>query len=409
MAGWQFSRSLLRLAQRFWPIPLLFGRARPVLAFVTRNLDVQEVLNRTEVFSVALYNEKMKSTTGRAFLGFGETPEYQREIAIVRSVFHRNDFPRLRQYLGEQCRELIDEIVRTRAVPEVDVVRDLANVMPARLVRHYYGIQEPDDRALHALYQKTSNYIFFFWTFAVGEIEAVRTAVEIRRLVDEHIQRRHKQIAAGEETPDDLLGRFLDLQQTDPGNSFDDEGVSRTLGGLASGTIIPPTGIFSKSIDRLMDLPLREFEKLQEAARAGEDEMVREYLLEAGRFTPYPPFLYRYCEHDTTLAEGTKGSKTIPRGTTVVALLTAASADGSVIPNPDTFRPGRPNWQYPQYGHGQHFCLGAELSLLLFTEMAKPLLSLRGLRRAAGRRGALISNRLLEGKYPVHFFLAFDR
>ncbi len=55
---------------------------------------------------------------------------------------------------------------------------------------------------------------------------------------------------------------------------------------------------------------------------------------------------------------------TIPKGSTVVALLGSANRDPAIFNHPDRFDPDRGSTEHLSFGHGAHFCLGAALARL---------------------------------------------
>jgi hypothetical protein len=84
------------------PIFAVLRRLKPILviknfALVTRFEDVQEVLARDDVFQVT-YGPKMRVITGGEdfFLGMPNSPEYERDVAHMRSAMRARTFPPLR-------------------------------------------------------------------------------------------------------------------------------------------------------------------------------------------------------------------------------------------------------------------------------------------------------------------------
>lgn len=399
---------LLELQRRWKPILLLFRRCAhkgvPVWASVTRYDDVREVLERDDDFSVAIYGQRMKATTGEFFLGFGRTDRYERESGLVRRLLRADDTERIAEFTAAESRRILRGIASNRT--SFDLVADFANLVPALAAADYVGIDPEDAGRLHAAFQATSVQIFSFLTSSMTDVAAARAAATIRDVVAANVAARRATLAAGGHARDDVLGRLLSAQSSgDP--TFDDEGLVRTLSGILSGFIIPTTGSFVRSVGRILDLPPAQRRPLEEAAEKDADDVVRKYVLEAVRFDPNPGVLYRYCERDCVLAEGTKRETRIPAGTKVVVWLSSAARDPEVVPQPGEFRPDRPAWQYPQFGFGQHRCLGEEISLVVHREMLKALCCLRGLRRDPSAKP--IYGPGLRGGYPKHFPLQFDR
>ncbi|WP_051468871.1 cytochrome P450 [Actinomadura oligospora] len=75
--------------------------------------------------------------------------------------------------------------------------------------------------------------------------------------------------------------------------------------------------------------------------------------------TPATVAMPRLATEDVELASGT-----VRAGETVLPMLAEANRDAAVYPAPDTFAPDRPSDGVPlvTFGHGPHFCLGANLA-----------------------------------------------
>ena len=70
--------------------------------------------------------------------------------------------------------------------------------------------------------------------------------------------------------------------------------------------------------------------------------------------------LYRKVARDVEL-EGTP----IPAGDRLLVMFAAANRDPATFPDPDKFRPDRPNVRdHIAFGYGVHFCIGAPLARL---------------------------------------------
>ncbi|MDQ7906609.1 cytochrome P450 [Phytohabitans sp. ZYX-F-186] len=84
------------------------------------------------------------------------------------------------------------------------------------------------------------------------------------------------------------------------------------------------------------------------------DDVVEEGL----RLVPPIVTWRRVAARDTVL-----GGTPVARGTSVLLWLARAGRDGSVVPNPDEFRPGqRGSRRHLAFGAGAHRCVGAQLS-----------------------------------------------
>jgi cytochrome P450 len=405
-SGWQ-QRVVLGLLRRLKPILFVGGRI-PGWVVLTRHGDVLDALARDDVFAPRLSEQRMRETLGPFFLGMDDTPEYRREWAAAHACIRSGDVGRVRDLAARVARECVE---RARPTGRLDVVADLAEIVQVQYAADYYGLpsrEDPDPGAVLRAFRSTTFYTFNWWIGGAFEITAVDAGSFLQDYIAREMAARQSSNGDG---PDDFLGRLLALQRARDPNALDDDAVRTTVGGVVSGSLEPGIGMFARAMDRLLDLPDATFGVLQRAARDGEDAKVLGYVLEASRFNPYPPFLYRYCTKDFVMAPGTWRQCTIPTGATVVAVLAAALLDPHAVERPCQFQPDRPAETYVNFGYGQHVCIGRRLAEVLMTEMAKAVLALRKVRRARGKDGQLQSGAagtLPDGYYTRHLIVEFE-
>ncbi|HVU03973.1 MAG TPA: hypothetical protein VHE30_19575 [Polyangiaceae bacterium] len=375
------------------------------MVHVTRFLDVQEVLERDDDFSVRLYDGKMKATTGEFILGMNELSRYEPEARIVYKAVRREDAALARKIAAEETEAALAPLRRRG---RLDVVKDIADIVPIRFVNRYYGTEVPDPEALLRLYQTTSKYLFAFWDHPAMRAEAEAAGGDLRKTLDDLVAKRR---ASGDFSDRDLMGRML---ASDEKFHDGDIGIRRSIAGLSSGNINAPLGLFVLAVDKILSLPKDRIRTANALARSGtagsEPDLLafRDWFHEAERFVVYPPFSYRYAESETTLAEGTPRQKRIPKGCTVVTWQSLAAFDPDVFDAPYDFRPGRPRWTVNGFGHARHHCVGEAVGQVMLEEMARGLFSLPGVRRAPGDAGVVKYKSIPEGKYATSFGVEFD-
>jgi cytochrome P450 len=98
---------LFKLLRTVKPVVL-----RHNLAIVTRYHDVAEILTHDEAFSVQPYREKMTRLAGEFILGTDDSPQYERDISILRLAAPRSDVPAL---AGAQAAARADDDDAVRA------------------------------------------------------------------------------------------------------------------------------------------------------------------------------------------------------------------------------------------------------------------------------------------------------
>jgi cytochrome P450 len=399
--GWQ-GRLGCALLRRWKPI-LAIGTRVPGWVVLTKFRDVIEVLERDDVFSVELYGQRMANTFGPFYLGMDRGPAYDRIAEAARKAVRPDDLPVLRERVRQHVGALIEQ---ARPTGTLDVIAGLAEPVHLAFTRDYFGIPAADDRAADVLrwFRTTTFYVFNFWAGAAFDRAAVAAGGAVRQYVAEVVAAR----AAGRSPArDDVLGRLLALRQ----GAFDEATVGHTVAGIVSGSLEPGIGVFARVLDRLLGLPADQLATAQRAAADGRDGTLLAYVREAARFAPYPPYAWRVCTRDYMIAAGTPRQRLIPEGALMVPLLLGAMFDPEVVTDPDSFKPGRPAAHYLNFGHGLHACLGRTLGEMLLVEMARGVLSLPGLRRAAGAAGHPANGpkgAIPEGYYALHFAVAFD-
>jgi cytochrome P450 len=227
--------------------------------------------------------------------------------------------------------------------------------------------------------------LIFWETFLnVGSDRNVRRDAEIaaeqlHQYMDALIAERHTQIANAEETPDDLLTRLIQLQQT-PESALSDEGIRRNLGGVVVGAVDTTSKATAQAIDQLLDRPAA-LRAATVAALNNDIKTLSAAVFEALRFNPINPFMVRHVARSTTVATGTRRQKTVKAGSDVFLGILPAMFDPVVFPNPHEFRTDRPIENYLHFGHGLHRCFGRYINLVQIPEIVGALLRYGNIRR----------------------------
>jgi cytochrome P450 len=136
-------------AQNPEPLFAVLRRVKPILivknvALVTRFEDVQEVLARDDIFQVT-YGPKMRVITGGQdfFLGMQNSPEYERDVAHMRSVMRRQDIAAIAGFVAKTAEQIMSQ-----SGGKLELVSQLSRVVPARWIAEYFGTVPPSDREL---------------------------------------------------------------------------------------------------------------------------------------------------------------------------------------------------------------------------------------------------------------------
>jgi cytochrome P450 len=379
------------------PVFALLRTLQPILvvrqlALVTLYEDVQEVLARDDVFDVP-YAEKMELITSgqNFFLGMRDTPRYTRDASNMRIVVRRDDVPSLVAPLV-QCTA---QGIVAEAGATIDIVKDLTRTVPARMVGAYFGTPGPSEEDLIAWTSILFQFLFFDQT---GDPALRARAVTASAAMNAYLDGAIAERKARPRDVDDVLNRCLALQRAGvPGMT--DLDIRNDLVGVIIGAI-PTTGTAAALIvDDLLGRPA-ELAGARAAAQAGDDALLGKYVLEALRFNPMTPGIFRIANQDYTLARGTSHATTLTAGTTVVAATQSAMFDPKRIDDPETFRLDRPAHAYMHWSYGLHTCFGQYINAAQLPEIVKALL-LRGIRRAPGAAGQLTKDGPYAGSLSV--------
>ena len=364
------------------------------LAIVTRYHDVAEVLGHDEAFSVQPYREKMTRLAGDFILGTDDSPQYERDISILRLAAPRSDVPALAGFVEETAEALV-----AGAGGRVDVA-DLSKRVPARLFGRWFGTPGPDEDTLIA------------WTLAIFEeifvnlkndpaiaSEADAASAALAAHLDAAIAARKASLNG---TPGDVVGRLLAMQGTSA-TAFTDEEIRVNVIGLVCGFIPTIATATTFALDALLERP-DALAGAEAAARADDDDALRAHMFEAMRLAPQGPGLFRRTRTDFEVAEGSMHATKIPAGTLTFAASQSAMLDDDVVDDPEEFRVGRPAHHYLHFGIGLHQCFGRFANAMQIPLIAKALLRRPGLARASGPEGQLVK----DGPFPKSLVVTFD-
>ena len=375
--GWAFA-----FARRFAPVLVLSK-----FAAVTRYDDVREVFLSDDDFPVP-YAAKLKTIMGGEpfFLGMGNTPDYQRDTAAMRSVVRPGDLvPRLTQQTEQRAEELL-----TASGGRIEVVDQLARNVTFDVLCDYFGITDTPQADLRVWATR-----LFEYQFAdpgndpdLGAEVAVM-APKLRAHIDALIAARRAANAdwSGQE-PADVLGRCL-KKHAEGIDGFADTQIRSALIGFLVGGLPQPPMVVPQALEQLLRRPA-ELAAAQQAARDDDDELLGGYIFEALRFDPLAPALPRNTARDHIIAEGTGRAKTIPAGRTMYVSFASAMMDPRRVLNPKLFDPRRPETDTIHFGLGLHKCFGFYINKALLPMMLKPLLKREHLRRSPGVDGRLV-------------------
>ena len=103
----------------------------PKFTLVTRFDDVREVLSMPKVFTVQPYVPKMADY----LMMHDDDALHTREKSLMQSMLNRDDLPKVREMVANVSREILDN-----AIGNIELVNNYCRMVPATLVREYFGL-----------------------------------------------------------------------------------------------------------------------------------------------------------------------------------------------------------------------------------------------------------------------------
>ncbi|HBL11428.1 MAG TPA: cytochrome [Cyanobacteria bacterium UBA11162] len=403
----------------------------PKFVLVTLFPDVQEVLSRSEVFSVRLFAPKMDPNHGPCMLSRDNTEFNWREKSIMKTMLQWEDLPNIRKLAGDVAKASLDKSASTG---RIEVVNDLAKFVLVRICGDYYGFPGPNLETMYRWSIATQSDMFRNLTNDPKIHEAsVQAGKEMREYLTELLQHKKaqkgkpsgekglsisvttpkitKEISLGKSkgtttatAPKDIFAR-LATTNFPSDIPFDESRILTNMVILLIATLETTAQAITQALEQILRRP-DILQKALQAAQANDDQTLAKYVWEALRFNPVSPSLPRFCESDYTVAAGTPRATRIPAKSLVLVGLGSAMFDGAVIANPDDFSIERPKYNYMHFGYGDHTCLGEHVGGVVVPEVIKQTLLRPGVRVLPGDEGKI---EYQQGAILKRFVIAYDK
>lgn len=384
-------RPLLKFLRRRWPTIKLSR-----FALVLKNADVREILERQDVFETPFGPEMREMAGGADFvLGMQDGPDYRRLKSALLSAFPPAEVEKkVRPIAARHSREIM-----RHAMPGFDAVGELMKIVPVLICRDYYGMAIDDEKTFADWAIALSSLFFadFSGNAATREL-AVVAAARMNQAIDCSIA----EVRAGRIDPETPLARLVKLHDADP-DALSENEIRSIMMGMITG--FTPTNLLAAGNCLDVILSMDEAREAVAAAIAADDDTaLAAAVMEAMRFKPINLGPLRYVARDTVIAKDTPREKRLRAGMTVWPSTLSAMFDEEDVVDPERFDPSRSLRGSLVFGHGIHWCVGAELAKVQIAEALKALFSKPGLRRAAGRAGRLTRR----GAFPETLRVDFD-
>ncbi len=273
-----------------------------------------------------------------------EPPDHTRLRRLISTAFARGHVERLRPWVQELARDLVDALVERSAGTEpVDVLSGMAEELPVAVIAELLGVP-PADRPLLRPWSNAIVKMYEYGRTAAVEEAAERAAAEFVGYLRELAAQRRR--APGE----DLLSHLVSVRDADGDRLTEDELVTTCILLLNAGH----EATVNVSGNGLLAL----LQHADQLARLRADPGLLPTAVEELMRYDSPLQLFER----TATEEVEIGGVTVARGQKIAALLGSANRDPAVFADPDGLDVGRsPNPQI-SFGAGVHFCIGAPLA-----------------------------------------------
>ncbi|SDF68076.1 hypothetical protein SAMN05660662_3050 [Blastococcus aurantiacus] len=272
-----------------------------------------------------------------------EPPEHTRLRRLISSAFARGHVERLRPWVEDLARTLVDELVeRSGGSEPVDLLSGMAEQLPVAVIAELLGVPQVD----RPLLRPWSNAIVKMYEYG----RTAETEASAERAAEEFVAYLRGLAAERRTNPgEDLVSHLVSLRDADD-RLTEDELVTTCILLLNAG--------HEATVNVSGNGTLALLQHPDQLARLRADRALLPTAIE--EFMRYDSPLQLF---ERTATEDVEiGGITVERGQKIAALLGAANRDPAVFAEPDTFDVGRTDNGHITFGAGIHFCIGAPLA-----------------------------------------------
>jgi cytochrome P450 len=273
-----------------------------------------------------------------------EPPDHTRLRRLISAAFARGHVERLRPWVEELARTLVDGLVeRSGGTDAVDVLSGMAEQLPVAVIAELLGVPDAD----RPLLRPWSNAIVKMYEY--GRTTEIEDAAE--RAADEFVAYLRTLAAERRRRPgEDLLSHLVSVRDSEGDRLTEDELVTTCILLLNAGH----EATVNVSGNGLLAL-LRHPDQLQRLR--ADRGLLPAAIEELMRFDSPLQLFERTATEDVGI-----GGVTVEKGQKIAALLGAGNHDPAVFEAPETLDVGRTDNPHISFGAGVHFCIGAPLA-----------------------------------------------
>jgi cytochrome P450 len=345
-------------AQRAWPLLEKLrreGAVAPIssgMHYVTRHAECRAVLRETESFSNAsgMKAPGVDVPFEDRILGELDPPQHTAVRRVMVTALTPKVVHAAEPFIRDTSKALLDAVP---ASGTADLVPAFTVPLPNRVTVHLLGFPPQDADTISG------------WAGELMVSEFPRTNrtergqgfagafPEFAGYIDEKIERRIGELDGGEQPPDDVLTRLVQLEVD--GARLTRRQLRALIRNLITGGLTTTSQLLGNLLYQLLTVP-----ELDEAVRDDAGALTRA-IEESLRLSPPVLFVARGCVRDTSI-----GETPVQSGERVVVGTASATRDERIFEDGETFRHDRPNAdQHLTFGYGPHVCPGAALARIV--------------------------------------------
>lgn len=315
---------------------------------VSRYDDVVHVLKNPQLFS----SQGFRMALNPAWLGgnpFSESmltmdpPQHGRLRVLVSRAFGASAMVRMEQRVRDQARQAVAELPLDQSF---DAMPPYALRLPAAVIGGILGVKP----SMHLQLKRWADLI-------TGGVTTVRPDEEDRKQLARDAVKDLKQYFGGlleerRQTPgEDMVSDLLSARVD--GEALTQDELIAFLSLLLVGGIEAAVSLLGSSLLVLLERP-----ELWERLKADRSR-IPAFIEEVLRHEPPAHAAPRLTTQEVEL-----GGVRLPKGAPVLVLIGSACRDDAQYPEAERFNLERSGPQHLPFGHGAHFCLGAQLARL---------------------------------------------
>ncbi len=315
---------------------------------LTRHEDVATALRNPGDFSSALGSaalhqlSEVELQNSRRMINSMDPPEHARFRRLVTRPFALSVIEQRRARIHDMTEALLEDVA---AREQCDVVRDLAEILPMRVIFELLGVPESE----HVRLADLSNALMHVDDPDLGGSRSPEHIIScVQQLVGYFIQLAHQKRA---QPQDDLMTKLSNAEVD--GDRLSDEELGLFFIPLLAAGHETTRSLIACGLHILAERP-DLYSRLRE-----QRELLPTTIEEMLRFVSPVIQLRRTASRDFEF-----GGQTLHEGDRVVIALVSANYDERVFENPLQFNPERTPNPHLAFGMGPHLCFGAALSRL---------------------------------------------